>query len=239
MPKDRTGFLQKHKDYVKRATVEHHKEAKLKFLQKQAEFRNPDEYNSSMKRAAVDENGNIVLDEIPVTNEKLRKMESQDINYLYLKRNQESNKLEKLQAELQCLPAAQLKEREGSHTIFVGTEAEQSKFSPQKYFDTAPRLLRRAYNRPRIQTLCDTKPVLRPETLHNEMRAFNKRRQKSYIEYEARLQRRKAMTKILSTLQQRKNLVGGGRVRRIVKLDKFGDVDPKLTQYRWKQVRKK
>ena len=55
--RSRLGFLEKHKDYVKRAQDYHKKEATLKILRSKVTERNPDEYYHGMHSRKVDAKG--------------------------------------------------------------------------------------------------------------------------------------------------------------------------------------
>lgn len=44
---------------------------------------------------------------------------------------------------------------------------------------------------------------------------------------------------MITDIQKQKNVMGKGRKQKIVKLDKFGEVDESKTVYKWKVERKK
>jgi U3 small nucleolar RNA-associated protein 11 len=45
------------------------------------------------------------------------------------------------------------------HVVFVDDEEEAERFDPARHFDTAPELLDRSYNRPRLSQLADGQTV--------------------------------------------------------------------------------
>ena len=63
--------------------------------------------------------------------------------------------MERLQQSLHLIgaPAA------NRHTVFVDDEEEAQAFDPAAHFDTAPELLDRQFNRPRLSQLADAKAV--------------------------------------------------------------------------------
>lgn len=108
-------------------------------------------------------------------------MKTQDVSYLNLKAQQEAKvrascvdrlgdvplqqqhqqprpsfsfpdvlqKVERMRSSLHMLGAA----RPSSHKVFVDGVAEAKKFRPEEFFDTAPELLDRTYNRPRREQI--------------------------------------------------------------------------------------
>lgn len=53
LDRKKLGFLEKKKDYKIRAKDHHIKESRLKYLRRQAEFRNPDEYHHDMAHSVI------------------------------------------------------------------------------------------------------------------------------------------------------------------------------------------
>ena len=64
-------------------------------------------------------------------------------------------KVERMQQSLHMIgaPAA------NQHVVFVDGEEEAQAFDPARHFDTAPELLDRSYNRPRLAQLADAQAV--------------------------------------------------------------------------------
>nr|XP_018625153.1 probable U3 small nucleolar RNA-associated protein 11 isoform X3 [Nicotiana tomentosiformis] len=98
------GLLEKHKDYVVRATAFHKKEQTLRKLKEKAAFRNPDEFYFKMvKTKTVDGVHRLESQVNKYTPEELMLMKTQDIGYILQKVQTEKKKIEKLTATLHSL----------------------------------------------------------------------------------------------------------------------------------------
>ncbi|KAG5583525.1 hypothetical protein H5410_054152 [Solanum commersonii] len=98
------GLLEKHKDYVVRATAFHKKEQTLQKLKEKAAFRNPDEFYFKMvKTKTVDGVHKLESQANKYTPEELMLMKTQDIGYILQKVQSEKKKIEKLTAMLHSL----------------------------------------------------------------------------------------------------------------------------------------
>ncbi|KAF5843453.1 Utp11 protein-domain-containing protein [Dunaliella salina] len=128
------GLLEKRKDYLQRARDFHKKEDTIKRLKRKAEERNPDEFYFAMEKART-KNG-IHDGSLNKANkysaDELALMRSQDVNYLNLKRQVESEKVEAIQESLHYLglPA------QNKHKVFVDSSKEALTFDPSQYFGT-------------------------------------------------------------------------------------------------------
>lgn len=69
-------------------------------------------------------------------------------------------KAARLQSTLHLLDA----EASNKHTVFVDSEREAKEFDAAEHFQTAPALVRRTYNRPRIADLQEKEGVLGAQT---------------------------------------------------------------------------
>ncbi|TPX56780.1 hypothetical protein PhCBS80983_g04298 [Powellomyces hirtus] len=112
------------------------------------------------------------------------------------------------------------------HTIFVDDESEAKNFDPATYFDTPEALLARKYNRP-TTTMLESVSTL-PAT-----HKIVKKREKSYAELAARLEREEQLHKAQLEMDMQKHLMGKGSKKK-VGVDKAG-----LAIYKWKAVRKR
>lgn len=231
----RVGFLEKKKDYKERAVDHHRKEDEIKRLREKAALRNPDEYYFGMNSAKTKDGVHQLGGAKQHSAAEQRKMTDQDLAYLKRKRDKERKRIEALQSSLHCLVDGAAANK---HTVFVGSAEEVKEFRPDEYFDTAPELVSRAYNRPRRAALA------RPETAAalpsgREAKRIEKSRRLAYEELAARLKRKRKLTGEVESLQTRKNLMGKGKRTKIVRRDKFGDEIEEATQYKWDKIRKK
>jgi len=144
------GFLEKKKDYKKRALDHQRKEAKMKSLRKKAKERNPDEFYFKMVNTHL-EDGEHVEEEKPIeySEDQLKMMTIQDERYLNYKRQIERKKIEKLKNSLHLIDAETGTQRK--HTFFVDKKVKN--FDVAKHLDTHPLLLGRPSNRVRMADL--------------------------------------------------------------------------------------
>ncbi|TIB92867.1 u3 small nucleolar RNA-associated protein 11 [Wallemia mellicola] len=109
--RQKLGFLEKHKDYVKRARDYHSKQDRLKKLREKAELRNKDEFYFGMvgkktqKGQHFQDRGNT-----PLPNDLIRVLKTQDTGYIHMQRainnkhpSNPSQRIEKLKSNLSSL----------------------------------------------------------------------------------------------------------------------------------------
>lgn len=144
------GLLEKHKDYVERAKDYKNKQTHLTRLRKKALDRNPDEFyfkmNTSQVRNGIhriDNNKNAKLD-----NSVISALKTQDLGYITVKKSSDDSKIRRLKENLHLIGEQKVK----SHKIFVATEDEVEDFDSASYFNTAPELVNRSFNRPKLLT---------------------------------------------------------------------------------------
>ena len=113
------GFLEKHKDYIERASSYKKKVAQLKILEEKARNRNPDEFYYKMVKTKL-RDGQHIIDQPKeeYTDEELKIMKTQDMKYIQMKLAIENKKIEKLE------PFIKLKNDEyvnkcNTHIVFV------------------------------------------------------------------------------------------------------------------------
>jgi U3 small nucleolar RNA-associated protein 11 len=112
-----------------------------------------------------------------------------------------SQKVERLKDSLHFLVDRPL----NNHTIFKDTEKELREFDAAEHFDTAPELAGRAYNRPRLETLKNTKVTAPKDT--KIMRKAIKEGAKQYQELSQRVDRMGKLDSVLSHQQTTKNVM--------------------------------
>ncbi|XP_014271942.1 probable U3 small nucleolar RNA-associated protein 11 [Halyomorpha halys] len=107
----RLGLLEKHKDYVKRATDYHKKEKIIKKLKIKALDRNPNEYYHHMVNSELRNHGHTEKRKPPSdhTVEQKLVLEHKNLNYVDMKLNMEKKQLEKLLSSLHLVDYSQKK----------------------------------------------------------------------------------------------------------------------------------
>jgi U3 small nucleolar RNA-associated protein 11 len=145
------GLLEKHKDYIERATDYKAKQNHLTKLRKKALDRNPDEFYFKMQTSQV-RNGvhytnndkNAKLD-----NSEISLLKTQDLGYITSKKAVDDSKIRRLKENLHLIG----EQRPKSHKVFAGSEEQLDSFDAAEYFDTAPELVNRTFNRPKLVAL--------------------------------------------------------------------------------------
>jgi len=241
----RFGLLEKKKDYVKRARDYHKKEDAIKALKRKAAYRNPDEFYFAMENTktkdGVHETRSTTQNKY--TEEELKVMKTQDVKYVQLKAGIEAKRVEKMKKNLHGIGV----EAKRKHTVFVDTEDEAKSFDAAKHFDTAPELVKRTFNRPRLAQLEDEDAVvgvrsdldasasgLQPEMTLKKLARMQKGAYKAFKAYDERAKKLKsmsgemAMQKIISHSK--------GHKTKITKTNADGE---KVSFFKWKAQRQK
>lgn len=203
------GFLEKKKDYKKRALDHQRKEAKMKSLRKKAKERNPDEFYYKMVNTHLDD-GEHVEEEKPIeySEDQLKIMTIQDERYLNYKRQIERKKIEKLKSSLHMIDADTATPRK--HTFFVDKKVKN--FDVAKHLDTHPLLLGRPSNRVRMSDLAaqasssSSTSSIPPVNSEKAELKLIKERNKSYKELEKRIERETEIFRHLQRLGVKKSL---------------------------------
>ena len=207
------GLLEKHKDYVLRARDFHRKEDHLKLLREKARNKNPDEFYYKMVSTKTRNGVHIVEKKKPYSQDQLKMMKGQDLNYARMKRITEAKKVERLQCSLHLI--GEQSTRANSHTVFVDSADETESFH------SATR------SGMKNQDLTDQREVT------NEQASIEKARKRAYNELEKRIERKKHLSAVEQQIQLQKHLMGKGRR---LKVD-TGEEGPVI--YKWKKQRKK
>ena len=181
------GLLEKKKDYRLRAKDYNQKKETLKKLRKKALNKNPDEfYHHMINSQTVDGVHREKVKETELTPDQIQLMQTRDLTYIVYKRTMEKKKIEKLKATLHMLDVEE--KPMNKHTFFVDSEKEKRSFNLAKRLGTAPELLDRAYNRPKLSNLASgsmQSMEVDEETL--------KSRRKGYKELQQRIEREKQL----------------------------------------------
>mmetsp|Transcript_3255 Transcript_3255/g.7617 ORF Transcript_3255/g.7617 Transcript_3255/m.7617 type:complete len:265 (-) Transcript_3255:197-991(-) len=246
-PKDREkryGLLEKKKDYKLRAIDYHRKKDTIHKLRKKAAFRNPDEFYFKMNSSKTEEGVHIIKKRIRRDAVEIKSANTQDLSYLQMKHQQEAKKIDELRGNLHMLEGGLETGEKGKHTIFVDKPEKLLNFDAAKFFDTAPELLAKTYNRVKIEDLEKAGEKLEQEgeetVQEKRVRKKNeKKRLQRYRELAARIERKRKLGNMIRRTQTQRNLMGKGPRRKIVKLDEFGREDKSKTIHKWKTQRKK
>jgi U3 small nucleolar RNA-associated protein 11 len=246
--RQKLGYLEKHKDYVKRARDFHRKEDTLKKMHQKAYFKNQDEFAFSMLSHSRKADGRLSKDKAQLAQDEMHLLDSQDARYIGLREQVDKKAIEKRAAQLHFLevPAAG-----GKHTVFVdddddiappakisnsassgsvghgttnsGKVKKLKDFDVAAYFDTHPALLGKRSNRLRMSQL-ESQAVAEP----------SKANMAAYKELFARQERVKKLRRVREELDLRANLRGKGRRMKV----SDGGKD-KVAVYKWLPERKR
>ena len=208
------GLLEKHKDYVLRAKDFHRKEDHLKLLREKARNKNPDEFYYKMINTKTRDGVHVVQGKKPYTNEQLKIMKSQDLNYARMKRITEKKKVERLQCSLHFID--ERASRANSRTVFVDSKEDADSLDSTRFELTNHNLFGHSEE-------ADTRKQV----------SIDKARKRAYNELEKRKEREKHLSEVEQEIQLQKHLMGKGRRMKI----NTGDDTPAV--YKWKKQRKK
>ncbi|XP_068924087.1 probable U3 small nucleolar RNA-associated protein 11 [Petaurus breviceps papuanus] len=198
------GFLEKKKDYKLRANDYHKKQEYLRALRRKALEKNPDEFYFKMTRVQLQDGVHVVKQpKEEVTSEQLKVMKTQDIKYVEMKRASEAKKIERLKSELHLLEASG--KQKNQHVFFFDTKKEVKEFDVATHLQTAPELVKRVYNRPRIETL--KKETVKGATKRSQIEKLARERKRQYSLLKQRIEREKELFVIAQKIQTRKDLL--------------------------------
>jgi len=154
-PRDREkfGLLEKKKDYKLRAIDYHRKQDHLHKLRKKAAFRNPDEFYFQMHSSQTEDGIHVKRRKISRTQKEMKNMNTQDLNYLTMKRAQEDKRIQSLKSSLNILDGEGMQEEKNTHTIFVDKPEDMLSFDAAKHFETTPEMLKQKYNRVKLKDM--------------------------------------------------------------------------------------
>lgn len=144
-PSDRKkfGLLEKHKDYIERATDYKKKQKYLSTLRRKASEKNPDEYYLHMNKSKVQNGVHREITSNVLDHETVNLMKTQDLGYIIYKKAIDQKKIERLRENVQLVGGVKPKR----HVLFVDNDDELDSFDIAKHFDTPAELLDRTHNR--------------------------------------------------------------------------------------------
>jgi len=241
----RFGLLEKGQDWKQRRENFHFKEKRMKALHEKARNRNPDEFyfamvNQKTKGGVHDH----TRDGITYSKEEIKLLKTQDLSYITIRQTQEREKINKLKQELnfasEPIPnedsdddtAGLAPVDRGKHKIFVGSSNQVEDFDAAAHFETAPELMNRPMNRPRISTL-ETQSI-QGSLDSRSVKRLDKQRLKAYKELEQRHDRLDQLNRIACALQTQRNLQGKGKCKKV-----RDATESAPAVYKWRKERKK
>ena len=230
----RLGFLEKHKDYVKRARNFHQKEATLKILREKAKARNPDEFYYGMNSRRVDEDGLMTVARIgpnsmgSLSVDQVKLLKTQDSNYIRTLTQAEAKKLERSKKELTFTA-------QGKHTVFVDSVEERDHFSPENFFKTTTDMLNRRENRLTRDQLAGNdlaRPTIRPASAVMQKSKLAKQKLQQLKLAKQHLVRQRQLAQVQQRMDMQREVMKNGSKKKVV--DSNGNV-----YFKWKKQRKR
>jgi U3 small nucleolar RNA-associated protein 11 len=157
------GLLEKHKDYIERATNFKNKQNYLNRLRRKASEKNEDEFYFHMHGSALKNGKHKEKKDSTLDAETVHLMKTQDLAYIIHKRQVDTKKVERLRQTVHLIGEVQPKK----HTIFLDAddiettngektetlEEKLNNFDAANHFQTDPSLLNRNYNRLRLEQI--------------------------------------------------------------------------------------
>lgn len=199
------GFLEKKKDYKRRADDYNAKKEALKVLRQKALDKNPDEFSHSMINSKVidgvhtKKSSEKQLLNAELSADQVALMQTQDINYINSKLISEKRKLQKLQSRLHLISSDST--TQNKHTFFVDSEKEKRELNLASRLNTHPALLDRAFNRPKMEDLKSGKFSSYLGSEQTEL--LQKKTAKMYKELEQRMDREQKLSVLQRKMQIR------------------------------------
>lgn len=226
------GLLEKKKDYKLRARDYQTKQQRLKQLQQKALDKNPDEFYFKMVNSSLKDGEHQEVEKVEeLTPAQMKLMQHQDINYVKLKLSTERKKIAKLKSDLHLLDVDG--KPKNKHTFFVDSKKDAKRFDVAEHLGTAPELLNRTYNIPRLDDLkCKN---LSGSVDKKSLETVAKERKKKYKELAKRIERESELNVIVQKMEVKKQLME--------KKQKFAKVKDETKSsaavYKWVQERKR
>ncbi|CCF57970.1 hypothetical protein KAFR_0D03220 [Kazachstania africana CBS 2517] len=225
----RLGFLEKHKDYVKRAQDYHRKENTLKVLRSKAKERNPDEYYHAMHSRKVDEKGLLITsrrsaeEDESLSTDQVKLLKTQDSNYVRTLRQIELKKLDKKSKDLMF-------QANGRHTVFVDNQKEMEEFVPEKHFNTTSEMLERRENRLTRDQLTSNGSMSSSAIMPKE--SLEKKKLKKFKIVKQHMEREQKLKGVQQRMDLQREVMKKGSKKKVT--DSKGNVS-----FKWKNQRKR
>lgn len=228
----RLGFLEKHKDYVKRAQDYHKKQNTLKILRDRAKERNPDEFYYGMNTRKVDSKGLLIEsrngdEDESLTMDQVKLLKTQDSNYVRTLRQQELQTLDKKSKQLMF-------QSNGKHTVFVESQEERDNFSPEEFFNTTTEMLNRRENRLTKDQLTQNLTGASVGAANTIMpkESLDKKKIKKFKIVKQHIERENKLKEVQRRMDMQREVMKSGSKKKVV--DSKGNVS-----FKWKKQRKR
>lgn len=166
--------------------------------------KNPDEFHFHMVNSQLKDGRHFEKRKvIEFTEDQLQLMQSQDVNYVSYKRSIELKKIDRLKASLHLLDVEG--KPKNKHIFFTDTEEEAVNFDLAKRLNTAPELLGRTFNVPKLDKLKEKKLFTQADV--ETMKSVAAERDASYRELLKRLEREKQLKILLDKMTTKSNIM--------------------------------
>ena len=209
----RFGLLEKHKDYVVRANDFKKKKASIKNLKKKAADRNPDEFYHNMHNSQVTGGVHRMKKDGSLANSTVALLKTQDMGYIVHRKSIDDRKAEQLRDNLHMIG----EDVPRKHKIFVDSSSKLKEFDVAKHFDTAPELVGRFFNRPRVETI---EKLVHEANLNSttkeDMKKMMEKQTAAYKELKGRTHRSTKLKAVITGLALQRNLMGKGSKKKVV-----------------------
>ena len=234
-PNDRRrfGLLEKHKDYVERATDYKKKQSQLKLLRKKASSKNPDEFyfemNNSQTRKGVHEK----ISESSTDKGVIDLMKTQDSGYILTKKAVDDKRIHRL-----CESLHMIGERQSLvHKVFVDNTDEVERFDPVEHFQTTANLVNRSFNRPKLNSLGGIVTV-QGDVAVDQLTAAFKKKNSAHKELKQRSDRANKLKEAFFKLSQQRTMSTATGTKRKIVVKKAEDGSDEVAVFKWKRQRK-
>lgn len=250
--RQRLGYLEKHKDYAKRAKDYHKKQDAIKKMHQKAYFKNEDEFAFGML-SHKQQNGKTTKIKEHLSQDELALLESQDARYIAMREQIDKKAARKRAEQLHFLDAGGPR----SHVLFVDDDDEDADAEPASrpvtaaadssappaasaktrkkrrrledfdvaaHFDTHPALMGARANRPRLSQLEKSAFAASDQSDPRE----------AYRELFGRQERAKKLGRVREELDLRNHLRGKGRKMKVSDAGK-----DQVAVYKWFPERKR
>ena len=221
------GFLEKHKDYIVRARDYQKKKSQIVSLKKKAADRNPDEFYFKMNKSKVTGGVHENQADSTLDIDTVKLLKTQDLGYMAHRKAVDDSKARKLKGNLHLIGESAPRD----HKIFVSGSKEFDYFDPITYFDTAPELVDRSFNRLKKSQL-NSNEVGAIKT--SDMKKSLKLRERSYKELNQRVKRAEKINSAIQSLQVQRLAMSKGTKTKVEDPDGI-----KPTVYKFKRQRSK